>query len=236
MLRREDRALFGALVAIAASIVLCWAVPSPHGEGENRIQKCATHECREDAAAETLADYTKWLAWFTGLLFIASVAQGFFLLRADKLTRRSIELARDEFNATHRPRVKIRVISAPEVETDRTATFRVVVVNVGDTPANITNYRLKAWLFTGEESVEIVLKAEDITQDVWLESGDRQIFEHRTQYSWIDPGQSTFWLDGEITYTDGRNLTRRTGFARKCDMKRGTYSVFDLFAEYEYED
>ena len=79
------------------------------------------------------------IAAFTGTLWYATTAQG-------RLTRSSIDLARDEFNATHRPEIRLKhlwIASADgqhffgRIESGRPITIRIDIVNVGDTYAFI---------------------------------------------------------------------------------------------------
>ena len=50
----------------------------------------STNESIEDISTDTIAYYTEMLAWFTGILAVVSVAQGYFLYRADKLVQESL--------------------------------------------------------------------------------------------------------------------------------------------------
>lgn len=82
--------------------------PQPHRAISKGSNHCATHECREDAAANALAFYTEILACFTGVLAVVSFVQGIFLYRADRAskvaadrasqaTKESMELANRQF-------------------------------------------------------------------------------------------------------------------------------------------
>ncbi|HXJ00177.1 MAG TPA: hypothetical protein VNH44_03070 [Micropepsaceae bacterium] len=101
----------------AAAMLLFWALaltgslPVPHSSNQVAVGGdaiCTTRECREEATAKALADYTALLAWFTGVLALVSSVQGYFLWRADKAaaiaataskeaTTRSIDLAEKRF-------------------------------------------------------------------------------------------------------------------------------------------
>jgi heme/copper-type cytochrome/quinol oxidase subunit 2 len=62
---------------------------------------------------ERLARYTGWLAVLTAGLVVASLAQFYFLNRAEKTSQALARLAREEFVATHRPRVIVRFLQGP---------------------------------------------------------------------------------------------------------------------------
>ncbi len=136
MLKR-DWPLTTALFAIALALVLCWTDPqSRHDQNAGHIA-CTTRECRDEAAADTLALYTEILAWFTGVLALASIAQGYVLIRAERLTRRSIELARAEFTSTHRPKVILREAIIGSVLEGEPIHPILHIANVGETDAVI---------------------------------------------------------------------------------------------------
>jgi hypothetical protein len=77
-------------------------------------------------AAATVA-----IAWFTWKLWSSTSRQA-------ELTRESIDLARDEFRATHRPRVKILNCES-NLESENTVEITIYCVNAGDTPAVLLN-------------------------------------------------------------------------------------------------
>lgn len=99
MLKREDRPLFVALLAIAVAILISWAVPSPNSNPDEGAQKCTTDKCRELASAEALAEYTEGLFFVTAALAFFSFVQGAFLYRADRTARISADAAKKSADA-----------------------------------------------------------------------------------------------------------------------------------------
>lgn len=156
------------------------------------------------------------------------------------VTNKSVQLARAEFITSHRPRIKIRFISHPIEQRDGTALFKITVVNVGDTPANIIGNKFEAIEHDGTAGVGVSMAEPSVTEDVWLVSGNRHIFSYRTEYPWaLLGGDNVLYVTGEIAYTDeagSRGITRHTGFARKYDRRAGSYGPADIYAEEEYED
>src|SRR5947209_2772591 len=57
---------------------------------------------------EALARYTGWLTFFTGILAFATIGLGVATLGMYLISKRQIGLARDEFNSTHRPKIRIK--------------------------------------------------------------------------------------------------------------------------------
>ncbi len=75
------------------------------------------------------------IASATVILTIATVLLMSYTRKLWGTTHDTLKLAREEFNATHRPRLRIRAIS---VEGGH-KTVRVYISNVGDSGATITN-------------------------------------------------------------------------------------------------
>ena len=66
---------------------------------------------------DRIANYTESLAWLTAGLVGVAIFQIWLLVRAESVSSKSasaalaaVDLARDEFNATHRPRIRVRSI------------------------------------------------------------------------------------------------------------------------------
>jgi len=75
-------------------------LPVPIKQEHSVVNECrtcgSTPESRQDAAAETVAYYTQVLAWFTGVLALATLVQGAFLYRADIAAKRSADASRTD--------------------------------------------------------------------------------------------------------------------------------------------
>src|SRR5580704_11059364 len=80
----------------------------------------------------TTAAATIAIAAFTWTLYRATSKQG-------HLTQQSIELTRQEFNATHRPKLIVRGfrITDPEIVIGRSVNFVFTAHNIGDSPARV---------------------------------------------------------------------------------------------------
>ena len=67
-------------------------VPPARHVGDTMAEK-ARQAIPPQSSDERLADYTELLAWFTGVLAVVSIFQGFLLLRADKTARAAANAA-----------------------------------------------------------------------------------------------------------------------------------------------
>ena len=151
----EWAAIVGSALALAFGMLVIVPATLLHQPSTLARSGCITHECREDMAADTLARYTEILALFTGVLAIASIAQGYFLIRAERLTRSSVEIARNESIASHRAWLSIRdlkitsmhLVVGPQVNRSSLwieATFNIR--NSGSSPALNCNVSRKMWI------------------------------------------------------------------------------------------
>lgn len=162
MLDRVPKAAWFAMglgILIGFSGLVGWSSAQPP---HHHTIKSATHttenETIQDIAAETVAYYTKVLAWFTGVLAAVSAFQGFLLLRADKTARISADaaksaavaaekgndLTREIYIADQRPWLLWHIPSTAAVNMEgRHLTIRISgeIQNIGKTPAlNVTYF------------------------------------------------------------------------------------------------
>jgi hypothetical protein len=197
----------------------------------------------ERTTSDPLDLYTLLLAVFTAALVGVSAIQITFLLRADKTARMSAEaardgvkVARDEFNVTHRPKLRVRRIKPSPAG----APVRVqyVVVNAGETTAIIKRHDIR--LCMPDES-----GAKEILQNFSLERPQLKGGESRPFLANIDAqyqynfgsglANGILKIRGIVEYEDEAGTTRRTGFLRTYDDKLGRFRKSDD-PEEEYVD
>jgi hypothetical protein len=142
-------ALFACLVLWCGWQSRISSTTPPHRQTVESAAHAAENKTTQDIAAEIVAYYTKVLAWFTGVLALASIGQGFMLLRTDKITRRAADAAKE--SADHIPRVEraylhgggepIGVQMWPEKDgVQNLPTFRLDINNHGKTPGELLEY------------------------------------------------------------------------------------------------
>lgn len=227
MLRREDRALFIALLIIAAALILNWVIPSPNGEIENAYEKCSSDQCHEAVATEAVAEYTKGLDVLTAALVLAAVLQGYFLIQADRTARISAEAARDAADANISAVKTAREIGRAQVRAYLTcegATFAVerdwmvcrpLIKNFGQSPASnvevtasvssvkVTFAPLVPPKSTVRHSTEFTtgcsaIPAGDSTRALLVWT----YADMGPQHDDIASASATFWLIGSVTWLD----------------------------------
>lgn len=213
--------------------------PSPNAKEVDRPAAAAPKESVQDASARTVATYTKVLAWFTGVLAAFGMTQGYLLLR-------QVRLARDEFNATHRPRIRVRRIVFDGYGPGALGPAFISVVNIGEGRATITGTtggfyvrsRQGQWESGRPSFDKFGIPPEPVIATGqlvgWRVSPTRNL--SLDEYGTLVEGTSQLWLVGEIRYRDDANITRQTGFAWCCDKDSKEFFVQKAEESYNYED
>ena len=176
------------------------------------------------------------IAAFTIVLAVV----GYFQAR---LIRQSIDLARQEFIATHRPRIIVRFVQGPVDDGKEPEFVWVTIANIGEASATITavGYGLahrrgrNNWLPPG-----LAAGFHDISPTV-LESGGRLTFKVSAQNVTDDAAIAASALDdgelcavGQIRYQDGNGRRLEMAFLRVHDGQ-GNFTPSDN-PEDEYQD
>jgi hypothetical protein len=176
---------------------------------------------------------------------IATVVMALFTGTLWLVTGRSVALAREEFNATHRPRVGIRGIHS--LTKDNVGFTNIVYVNRGIGEAKIT--AIGCALILGEFIREAPAFEMQKILPHRLKSGDSEshnFWSERTSIEYVfgagfhyqsDPRKtpSNAFLVGIITYEDSMGRCRETGFCRKNAPGTDLWEVVKD-SGYEYED
>jgi hypothetical protein len=169
----------------------------------------------------------------TFVIAIFTAILGIFTIRLAKATRISAEAAkeaadtaRDEFAATHRPKIKIHVAefkhNPSEVGEENRAGASVLCFNVGESAAK--EVEVRGQIFNGE-GFAVDVQRPLITKVPRLESGDKLRFDVTSD--WLareiaaGPRQGrNFYLVGWIAYRDGNGLRRETAYCLRADFGR----------------
>jgi hypothetical protein len=187
-----------------------------------------------------ITDWTPeaWTAACTAILALATLGLAI-------ATRYQVRLARDEFAATHRPRLRIRSAQLTYIEVDQVPQGRLTIVNVGDSAATITELfadiacRIGRAFGEGRPNLRnpqgIVRKVLNRGEhaEFFIISSDR-IFPQDYQRHKFGQESGTC-IVGKVTYADANGVIRATGFFRSYDRAR-EYCVRDNEPDYEYED
>jgi hypothetical protein len=197
---------------------------------------------------DPVAYYTFWLALFTVALAIGGLVQSV-------LIGQQIKLARDEFISTHRPKLRLRLLTMTLPEVGKPIEIKFSLVNIGDTPATVIDIditlRLIGLLDVFKDNVRV--KREDYIWNGKFPAGVdiaagksapisgkaavvEQAWAERSPYWWYE----RVMVAGVVIYTDDRGIKRQTGFYRRCerDPNRFLMHKFDKATrrDREYED
>ena len=265
-------AIFYAFV-ITAFVCAYVATTQPGHEAHQRGYSAATDKGTQtpvvgDDPNERIAQYTLGLEWFTGALAIFSAIEIFVLVRTEDGMRRSIEIARrqmlltglqadiinkqqavgrQEYFATHRPKLVVREV----VMTERTPYVKIqfAVANVGASDAAVVESAAVFW-----HGSAALLRVRDIpaAQEigaVTIASGDRHTHEITSDIQgfglFLAAGEldARFWdradpfvFRGYIIYQDPiTEIRRRTAFWRVYNASAQRFGAVDD-PDFEYAD
>jgi hypothetical protein len=227
----------------------------------------AAQVSRAELSNEIIAHYTRSLDVFTGALvfvgfigFGVSCVQIFFLRKADDraaeagtVAVQQIQLARDEFNATNRPKLVVRNVTFMLTGMATNPIGQSVVVsyelaNIGGTPAIVVATEMSInYLNSGVLSMasapnigdfampgqNIRLKAGEFRDKCWYGNMEARFDSEMVQ----EPEDERFGLFfcGHILYVDDGKTVRRTTFCRRYDAKRGYWPVAEYY-DYDHAD
>jgi len=202
---------------------------------------------------------TATLAGLALLQLIAFVAQAIYM-------RRTVRAMNEEFISTHRPRIRVRHVWAEgELWGGEKIAVRAQVVNVGITPAKITEYSARLLILQKSKHLPAVPQygySVVVLTDPSLQSGssadlppdnDIAILKEHTMpisdddNSAIRDGKSLVYALGFVRYEDQAARPRTTTFCRVLEPPdsslAGAYSEIGRFVrldppnpDYEYED
>jgi hypothetical protein len=200
-------------------------------------------ECKsfwERTTGDPIALFNLILAFSTVGLWVATIS----LYRAG---RQQFDLARQEFIATHRPRIILRYIQGPFYNDEGHQFIWLTFVNTGANDATIEAFGGDLAYRGGfNETWEIPgLDAElkDI-EPITIVCGQRHVFEvtAKTSSSSDEAISKSAWQGrqicavGRIRYRDANGISRDTGFFRVLDDEGVNFVVSKHDSEMEYQD
>lgn len=202
-------------------------------ESQNPPKNCPKEETLWRRGFEDpVAYYTFWLALFT-----VALAMGAFL--QSLLIGRQITLARQEFVATHRPKIDVLALRIASDWSDEAEGVDPIVevilrfVNSGDSPAHI--------LEIGSVITQQVTDAIEFTASKnWnggpLVGGTEGTCRIKAESLRASEAEADMiHVVGYILYSDSLKNRRKTGFSRKYDGTSGTWeTIWSDSYEYSY--
>ena len=203
-------------------------------------------------------------AWSTLALFLVGTITAIILICQSRLIARQLRLARDEFNAAHRPKIRIKhVWLTGEFWSAEQIFFTLVIVNVGDAAARITEIRYGVSIIEAHHRLpqKPVYPNEFPMQRVGENIEPGRTFEFvnfstnriisETENPSVRQGKSKLYIYGHVEYTAVPRDTRQgvgdlknTAFCRVLELPpEKTFSHLDMGRlvrhqdpDYEYED
>jgi hypothetical protein len=167
-----------------------------------------------------------------------------------KAGEQQFRLARDEFNSTHRPKIRIKHVwlIGDDIWHDEPITVRVVCVNHGTTDAVVTDYGMQYHVVGEGKSLPpdhnippIVLKGGfHLQPGISLALPDFSDAITSEQHFGIRNGKARLCCLGFLHYLDGVKRLRTTAFCRVLTIGAhqniGRFTVVTDEPDYEYED
>ncbi|MDE2167648.1 MAG: protein phosphatase 2C family protein [Alphaproteobacteria bacterium] len=165
------------------------------------------------------------------------------------MTRDSIDLARQEFISTNRPKLRVRYVSAATPSYNWKPTAKIYISNVGASPAVLLRNGVDIFLREKGTAGKAHFDAQprDITPSITLVAGKdagMDAIGHTgaltsKNVADIINGVFELCLLGIVSYTDGNAVERSTSYFRIWDVQRKRFvraPPDDEYAEWEFED
>jgi hypothetical protein len=241
-----------ALAGVAWGVVGLYSSKQPPQQtyqeaSSERTTEKSDQVSQAQEADDRIAAYTLWLAIFTGALVVVSAIQIGFLVRAEGATRHSLDLAREEFVSTHRPKLIVRQFQLDPISANSFIRIWHSIINVGDTEATLTFTTSQAALWNPHESfweapgIDPVIRP-ILPNPITIRSGQRvsataesAIEVTDNQFRAILARNLIVCAVGEITYRDGLGTDRRVGFRRNYDVGADMFTASEN-TDQEYQD
>ena len=234
------------------------AQPSPVVVNVNAADKNKTSsDNRQQKANQESHRFIEPITLFTGLLVLVGGLQVLvywkqkgIMERALAATNSSIALARDEFFATHRPKLSVRALFVIAAYADNCVSIHFSIYNSGDAPATIDSFKFFATV-RGGDSVQLLrfeLGGEgppfviDIGEEkrlkVTADSG-HLLFQYMDPHNiqiWAPDGTDiSFEFRGDALFLDGAMKKRHCSFHRAYNFQTKRFSRIPD-SEFEYCD
>ena len=208
-----------------------------------------TKELSEDTSS--VATFTALLVGVTALLAIIAIWQGFQLKSTVKVTKESVDLARQEFLSTHRPKIILRDAFCNDNEIGNPIVVTYTLVNIGETGARIVLGGVEVQVITGgtfsPDQAPSVNEGCSGIDGLFLEPGEERKMTHYSHRHWRtdDSSRHAFsenlfgvFFCGHLIYEDDRKVRRHTAFWRKYDLAASRFYVVDhpALKALEYSD
>lgn len=227
-------AILGA--ALGGSFVWSFSYPphAPAQEQHSPTEEKGAGNHPTNKAEEAIAEYTWWLTAFTGGLVLATIGLGIATVGLYLTGEKQVGLARDQFNATHRPELTVRHVRWAENHT----AIAFTVANRGRNTCTIVE---SAFSYTTSEINNAVrTEGRNRLGEVVLSTGEFQDFVIRFNTA-EEAFDAAFFVErvaaaalsdrlinegffaGAIVYRDESGIRRRLVFTRRWVRVGGAF-------------
>ena len=177
------------------------------------------------------------IAAFTGTLWFATTAQA-------KLTRETLKLAKDEFFATHRPKIIVRNLQLVDRDLPVGKPIDVIflAINIGESVGRLVEVRSATLVLPHGQILPTDLSfpfAE--TLDFEILSGRRELVPangggapREGEPMQIHGGERDLYCIGTLAYEDTIGIRRETGFCRRYVPRADRWEITESQYEYAY--
>lgn len=153
-------------------------------------------------------------------------------------------ISREEFFATHRPKLILRAVSLELKKIPDYMSIRYTIANVGASPARIVEYNVKYCVAVHTELPPALTEEQGIAFNHNMEPGDWYTMPEYTDLPLravdeLDAGKYDLFLIGQLTYRDDMERKRHLGFCRRLDPTIWRFTKLDNsgpYDDYEYSD
>lgn len=222
---------------------------APQQGGSSETASKPGNETAKEKPEEAIARYNYWLTWVTFILAVATVGLGI-------LNFFQIRLARAEFLATHRPKIRIKHLwLTKDVWGKKEIEVSLGIVNNGTTEATLNTIGIRFDIIPTGCPIPFDPDIPDIPGvrvggakmpvGVWWKYGGIRNGTYVTDAgnTALQKGQSKLYCIGYVSYYDGARNMRITGFCRVLEsptnflvsVHNSRFRKFDDL-DYEYED
>lgn len=266
--KRNDAGLKGALVGVAVllGVALLSGVASlviDINERRDQLQVLLEADCedqescdpdsalsgfRSAVAAEDIVDLAVWQLVLSalGILFVALTLRA--TLEAVRDTKEAVQLARRDYVATHRPRIRVRHLRDEGSGADQRRIAHITVANIGAGVAIIESVggclavrdqRTKSWHAPG---LQASADGHGPPPHNRLESGEQRTWLIPSvgpitagQIASISNGSADMFAVGEVRYRDENGILRHTAFMWRWEIAEHEYYPVEN-PQWSYED
>ncbi|HXC65822.1 MAG TPA: hypothetical protein VN638_00300, partial [Nitrospiraceae bacterium] len=148
--------------------------------------------------------------------------------------KKSVELAREEFLSTHRPRIILRDAFCRDNEIDHPIVVTYTLVNIGETRGRIVMWGADIQLNTGGDLLPYQLPSMYKHDSGFLDPGEERQDAHYSIRQWRTDDQSRHafvedslgvFFCGHLIYEDDRMVRRHMAFWRKYDFSTSRFYI-----------